>query len=192
MQQKLTIVLLVALRIELMKEEIWLPVKGWEIYKISSYGRLKRENKILSGGVNNHGYRQHILYMNGKKQQFYAHRLVAMAFLENPENKYSVNHKDGNKLNNVLSNLEWATMSENTQHAYDNGLAKPNHKKGARISADKRSVKLKATHKKTGEILTFKNSKEAADFLKKGSGGNIRNAATGKIKSAYGYYWEHN
>ena len=166
-----------------------MPVKGREVYKISSYSKIKRKNKILSGGINNHGYRQHTLYMNGKQQQFYAHRLVAIAFLENPENKYSVNHKDGNKLNNAVSNLEWATISENTQHAYNNGLIKPNPKKGARVSADKRSVKLKATNKKTGEILIFKNSKEAADFLKKGSG-NIRSAATGKIKSAYGYYWE--
>lgn len=134
-------------------EELWLPVKGWEVYEISSYGRLKRGNRILSGGINSHGYRQHTLYMNGKKQQFYAHRLVAIAFLENPENKYSVNHKDGNKLNNVVSNLEWATISENTQHAYNNGLSKANSEKGSRISADKRSIKLKATHKKTGEVL---------------------------------------
>lgn len=138
-----------------MKEELWLPVKGWEVYKISSYGRLKRKNKILSGGINNHGYRQHTLYMNGKQQQFYTHRLVAIAFLENPENKYSVNHKDGNKLNNVVSNLEWATISENTQHAYNNGLIKPNPKKGARISADKRSVKLKATNKKNRRNFNF-------------------------------------
>lgn len=174
---------------ETMEEELWLPVRGWKVYEISSYGRLRRGNKILSGGINNHGYRQHTLYMNGRQQQFYAHRLVAIAFLENPENKYSVNHKDGNKLNNTVSNLEWATISENTQHAYDNGWIKLNHKKGARVSADKRSIRLKATHKKTGAVLIFKNSREAANFLGKGSG-NIRSAAIGQIKSAYGYYWE--
>lgn len=58
------------------------------------------------------------------KKLFKAHRAVAETFIPNPENKPTINHKDGNKLNNNVDNLEWATYSENTQHAFDTGLAK--------------------------------------------------------------------
>ena len=61
----------------------------------------------------------------GKKRTFRVHRLVAMAFLPNPQNKQEVNHIDGNKENNSLENLEWATRQENAQHAVDTGLIKP-------------------------------------------------------------------
>lgn len=58
----------------------------------------------------------------GIAKKFAIHRLLAINFLPNPDNKRTVNHKDGNKLNNSLSNLEWATVAENVKHAYDNGL----------------------------------------------------------------------
>lgn len=62
---------------------------------------------------------------DGQKRTFRVHRLVAMAFLPNPQNKKEVNHIDGNKENNSLENLEWSTRQENAQHAVDTGLIKP-------------------------------------------------------------------
>lgn len=75
------------------------------------------------------GYYLVTLCYKGKRQNKRVHRLLMEAFVPNPENKPQVNHKDGNKLNNCLSNLEWATSSENSQHSYDNGLSKPPNEK---------------------------------------------------------------
>ena len=76
--------------------------------------------KELKGMIDNSGYREVII----DNKQKLVHRIVAECFIPNPENKPCVNHKDGNKLNNDISNLEWCTHSENTKHAYENGLEK--------------------------------------------------------------------
>lgn len=120
--------------------EIWKDIKGYEgIYKISSLGRVKSLQRI----VENYGFQKKALlkerilkpsmdryyYMvrlrkNGESKQFKIHRLLALHFIDNPDSKPHINHIDGNKKNNSLSNLEWCTASENMQHAYDNGLKK--------------------------------------------------------------------
>jgi hypothetical protein len=74
------------------------------------------------GTTFNTSYKRVGLSHKGKKKLYPVHRLVATAFIPNPENKRTVNHKDGNKLNNTIDNLEWATDAENIQHAYDTGL----------------------------------------------------------------------
>ena len=73
-------------------------------------------NKILSGSVGENGYKYFRLSQGGKKKMFYCHRLVAEAFIPNSKNLPVVNHKDGNKLNNNVENLEWVTYNENTEH----------------------------------------------------------------------------
>jgi len=70
------------------------------------------------------GYQVLNLSFKGKTKTFYVHRLVAQAHIPNPENKATVNHIDGDKSNNQVSNLEWATRSENSKHGYDSGLIK--------------------------------------------------------------------
>jgi hypothetical protein len=89
---------------------------------VTSTGKGKR---VLKAKDSN-GYRQIGLYLkSGKRNMLYEHRLFAICFLENPENKSEVNHKDGMKTNNLLSNLEWNTRSENIRHAFRTGLSKP-------------------------------------------------------------------
>ena len=76
----------------------------------------------MIGKVGNNGYRMVVLTVDGKKLYPMVHRLVAKAFIPNPQNLREVNHKDGNKLNNSLDNLEWVTTRENQLHARDMGL----------------------------------------------------------------------
>ncbi|MEC1155035.1 NUMOD4 domain-containing protein [Cytobacillus horneckiae] len=120
--------------------EIWQDIAGYEgLYQVSNKGRVKsllRKNigsdgrnrtfkeKILKPISDRKGYFQVGLCKNGKAKMFLIHRLVSVAFIPNPNNKPEVNHKDGDKINNYASNLEWNTSRENIKHAFDTGLMK--------------------------------------------------------------------
>jgi len=107
-------------------KEHWKEIENYEDYLISDHGRVFscKRKKFLKPQKNRGGYLFVNLYKNGVHKH-YLHRLVALAFIENPENKRTVNHIDGCKTNNHISNLEWNTYSENVQHSFDNGLQKP-------------------------------------------------------------------
>lgn len=143
----------------------WLPVPGYEgIYQISETGLIKSvdrkvlhgerfinvKGKIISQRINNSGYKEVRLCHEGKTKTTFIHILKATAFIPNPENKKEVNHIDGNKLNNELTNLEWINHSENMKHAYSIGLCK----------------KSKQVKKITDNCLqlTFPSIKKAAEF----------------------------
>jgi hypothetical protein len=89
-----------------------------EKYEISNTGKLRNGEYILKGYVGTNGYVSYSMSMGNYQRKYeMAHRLVAKAFIENPENKPEVNHKDCNRLNNCVENLEWCTHSENMQHS---------------------------------------------------------------------------
>ena len=96
-------------------------IKGYEgLYQVSSWGKVisVKTNKVLSPEINSKGYLRVDLYdSTGKKKHYKVHRLVAEAFIPNPENKPQINHIDGNTQNNSITNLEWCTSSENMNHA---------------------------------------------------------------------------
>ena len=109
-----------------MKEE-FKDIKGYEgIYQVSNLGRVKSfwfgKEKILAGGISNDGYPMIGLCKNKKQKTFKIHRLVAIAFIDNIENKKTVNHINGIKQDNSVINLEWNNHKENMRHAWDNGL----------------------------------------------------------------------
>lgn len=97
-------------------------IKNYENYFIDEQGNIynSKTKKYLKGSIGENGYKYYRLSKNNQKKMIYAHRAVAEAFLDNPENLPVVNHKDGNKLNNNIENLEWVSYSENTQHWKDN------------------------------------------------------------------------
>jgi hypothetical protein len=118
-------------------ETIWKDIKGFEgLYKISNHGDvlllkrswvtgrhalIVREERLAKKSIKKQtGYYAVSLSKDCKQKQYEVHRLVAEHFIPNPENKKTVNHIDSNRLNNSVDNLEWATYSENTLHAYRN------------------------------------------------------------------------
>jgi len=126
-------------------EEIWKDIEGYEgIYKISSLGNVKTlsrhyyngeygnvkmfmEEKIRTPIKHPSGYLTMILCKNGVKKRYTIHRIVALNFIPNPDNKRCVNHIDGKKDNNAVSNLEWCTHKENNSHAIENKLRRFAH-----------------------------------------------------------------
>lgn len=103
----------------------WKPIVGYENYEISEYGDIRNLNtgKIRKKRINSlHGYVEVDLYKNGQCSWKRVHRLVAEAFLDNPNSLPVVMHKDNDKTNNHYTNLEWGTVSENTKQAFDDGL----------------------------------------------------------------------
>lgn len=139
-----------------------------ERYEVSNMGKvrtLRRRPKELTLTKQPKGYLYAMVQLsNGKKKNCRVHRLVAKAFIPNPDNLPEINHKDGNKLNNNVSNLEWSTRSHNVKHSFDTGLKKPPRhrltdeekrhlselRKGTKMSKEARmkiSASLKARHR---------------------------------------------
>lgn len=105
------------------EEEIWRPVVGYIRYEVSNLSniRIAATKRLIAAFVVG-GYVQAALRMNKVYKHVKVHRMSAIAFIPNPENKPQVNHIDGNKLNNNITNFEWVTSSENHLHAFKTGL----------------------------------------------------------------------
>ena len=101
-----------------MSLEIWMPIKNYEGYAVSTWGRVRNTitGDILYQEKHDKGYMRVKLFRDHKRHNLKVHRLVAEAFVPNPDHKPQVNHKDGNNRNNSFTNLEWVTDEENKAH----------------------------------------------------------------------------
>ncbi len=137
---------------------VWADVYEYEgLYKVSNTGEVKsshRKGRILKQGITGRNYKLVILCKNGKTKPFKVHRLVAKAFIQNPDYKPEVNHKDGDTKNNKFTNLIWATGRENIDHAIENNLV-------ARVSGSKNGKSQKVIDTISGKI--YDTVQEAAN-----------------------------
>lgn len=144
----------------------WKSVKGYEgIYEISDTGLVRNlrkdsknrtyHGKILIPGLTGSGYPFVLLSVNGVTKNKMIHRLVADAFISNPDKLREVNHKDGNKTNNRVTNLEWCTRAENLKHAVNTGLrySQCNIIRGVKMTTP------------DGQTLRFKSMKECGQYF---------------------------
>lgn len=183
-------------------QEIWKDITGYEnLYQVSNLGNIRtlcygarnirKSNivRLLKIGKNNVGYCKIELYKDGKTKMKYIHRLVAEAFIPNPDKKPAVNHIDGNKANNSVSNLEWVTPSENTKHAFRTRLLKPpmanRHGKNNPLS------KPIDQYTKDGIFVKHWDSIADAGAYFNVRYSNITLCLTGRNKTSCGYVWKY-
>ena len=151
-----------------MNVEIWKDIANFSKYQVSNLGRIKskgrytkvgiknqdkcyRKEYIVDGFINKKGYKQVTLYDdNGKPKTMRVHKLVALAFIENKDNLPQINHKDGNKQNNCVDNLEWCTHQENVLHAFHNGLNKKDKRNTYKRKYELASRYIKKYQRKDG------------------------------------------
>lgn len=177
--------------------ELWLPVKGYEsYYEVSNYGNVRslaRSSKHWRSGyqrmvygkllikqvAKRGGYHTVHLKISGKRKNCKVHRLVAEAWLSNTYNKPFINHKDGNKINNSIKNLEWCTHQENVNHAVANGLR-------PKIVRTKKWKSVLAYNKNGDFIKEYTSIRDAARELNV-FGQNICSVLSGRQKWVKGY-----
>ncbi len=169
--------------------EVWKDVPNFEgLYRVSNTGKVKsfaKSNKyatqpihLLNPTINNNGYAQVTFYKDCKRSKFSVHRLVAELFIPNPDNLPCINHKDENKLNNSVDNLEWCTV------AYNNAYGT------ARIRGiDKRSKPVEQLTYDGKVIAVYRSAKIASEIV-----GIEKNTITSAILGNHqseGYYWRY-
>jgi len=160
-------------------QEIWKDISGHEgRYQVSSSGKIKSllTSKILKSRKTIHGYLHVGLCVNSKPKSKVIHRIVAIAFIPNPQNKPQVNHKDGNRTNNEVTNLEWVTASENVIDGF---------KRGRKITHSKKVNQ----HSKNGDLIKKYDSIWLASKTTGATRSSIRECIKGNQKSAGGYIW---
>lgn len=176
-------------------EEEWRDINGYEgLYQVSNTGRVRslgkwidrkckgkkwQEEKILKPKINKKGYQSVCLYKNGVKKLFQVHRLVAQAFIPNPNNYPCVNHKNEIKDDNRVDNLEWCTVKYNNIY---NGRQK-------RITAKRKKITLQIDQNTNEIIKEWSSIKEVEKELGL-PGGNISMCCNGKRKICGGYKWQ--
>lgn len=173
--------------------EIWKDIKGYDgLYMVSSLGRILsvKSNLVLSLNTKKNGYVQTCLSKNGITSTFRVHRLVAIAFHDNPSNLSIVNHKNGVKNDNNAENLEWASDSENSVHAYKNNLRVSPKFWSDKVGSDhNRSVKIEMINP-DGSKTIFGSMHEA--HRKTGvQSANIFKCCKGERKTAGGLKWRY-
>ena len=174
--------------------ENWQPVKGYDgIYEVSDKGRVRSLNynhtgtdRILKPRKNGDGYLQVGLWKDGHVKTVRIHRLVAEAFIQNPNNLETVNHKDEVKTNNTVSNLEWMSKKDNNNYGSRTIRASK-----ANTNNPKRSKQVQMFDKSTGELLASFPSTHEAERVTGIYQGNICSCCKGKYKSAGGYVWRY-
>ena len=189
-----------------MKDEIWKPIKDYEgLYEISNLGRVKSLNysrtgkeQILKPQKRKNGYLGVILCYKNTQKQVNIHRLVAEAFIPNPENKPYVDHINTDKLDNRACNLRWVTQKENL----NNLLTKD--KMNSRKQSEETKKKLSESHKNsdktirikvvqlnkdTNELIKIWNSATEAEREGGFANNNINRCCRGKYKTHKGYKW---
>lgn len=173
--------------------EIWSSIEGYSNYEVSDLGRVRsfRIMKKLRKGTTKEvilkqniikGYHNVTFYRDGIRKNLRVSRLVAIAFIGNPHGKPEVNHKDGDKSNNRVDNLEWSTSSENTQHAYDTGLMNAPIYRG---TFDKPVLAIKDL-----SIIQFSSRRECARELGIPFGSMGKLVDSGKDRNGYSIYSE--
>ena len=163
-------------------EEIWKDIKGYEgLYKVSNLGHIYSNyvNRNLEGSLDKYGYKVTILTNNGIHRRYLSHRLVAQAFIPNPENKPQVNHIDEDKINNRIDNLEWNTAKENMNH----GTRTERQIATQRIIQKSRSVQCS-----NGNI--YRSTREASRELGVDNS-SLNKVLKGKRKQAGGYTFKY-
>lgn len=185
-----------------MIKEIWQDIPDYlGLYKVSNFGRVQslaryvpRKNgqmgfvpeRELKPGTDRHGYKNVVLSKNGTHKTFTIHKLVALAFIPNPEQLPEIDHKDGTRTNNRVENLQWVTRKQNA----NNPISKYRYSEMAKARKPYKSLQKRIYQIKDGVIINEFASMREAERITGVAHSSIRRVISGTLKMAGGFVWK--